>query len=177
MDLLVEDAELVANAIADGWTLQGRQRIQIAGSQPAETAVAQSGLLFAGEDGVEILAEFRHRRARCLLDVEVEQVIPQMGAQQEFRRQIAGNLAIEIEIGLGGVHPAVLHAVAYCQCQGAVVVVRTGDRRQAPNRIAQMVGHGLPEVLRVQAGSCIGWRGSGWGWGSTTTVHDGCSLI
>ena len=40
LDLLFEDAVLVANAVADGRDLQGCQRIQKTGGQPAQPAVA-----------------------------------------------------------------------------------------------------------------------------------------
>ena len=42
VDLLVEDAELVANAVADSRALKGGQRVQVTGGEPAETAVTQS---------------------------------------------------------------------------------------------------------------------------------------
>ena len=64
-DLLVEDAELVADAVADGRALQRRQRVEIAGGQPAQAAVAQPRLLLAGQDLIEVLA--RARPAPCAL--------------------------------------------------------------------------------------------------------------
>ena len=50
VDLLAEHAVLVAQAVADGRDLQRGQRVDEAGGQPAEAAVAQAGVgLFLGE--------------------------------------------------------------------------------------------------------------------------------
>ena len=63
VDLLVEDAELVADAVADGRPLEGGQRVEVARGEPAEAAVAQSRFLLAGQHLVEVLA--RAARAPC----------------------------------------------------------------------------------------------------------------
>jgi hypothetical protein len=97
VDLLVEDAEFVADAVADRRTLKGGQRVQVARGEPAEAAVAQSRFLLASQDRVEILA---HRRQRSLcrpLHAQVQQVVAQLRTHQEFGRQVAGHLAAEIE--------------------------------------------------------------------------------
>ena len=43
-DLLLEDAQLIANRIAGGRDLQGGHGVQITGGQAAQTAVAQAGI-------------------------------------------------------------------------------------------------------------------------------------
>ena len=43
---LIEDAELVADAVADGGNVEGRQRVHVTGGQPSEPAVAEARLLF-----------------------------------------------------------------------------------------------------------------------------------
>ena len=49
VNLLVEDAEFVANAVTDGRALKGGQRFQVARCEPAKASVAQARLLFAGQ--------------------------------------------------------------------------------------------------------------------------------
>ena len=78
VDLLVENAEFVADAVPDRRTLQGGQRVEIAGREPAQTAVAQPRLLFGRKDRVEVLAQRRERRTRLLLDLEIQQIVPQL---------------------------------------------------------------------------------------------------
>jgi hypothetical protein len=97
VDLLVEDAEFIADAIADRRTLKGGQRVEVARGEPAEAAVAQSRFLLASQDRVEILAHRRQRLPCRSLHAEVQQVVAQLRTHQEFGRQIAGHLAAEIE--------------------------------------------------------------------------------
>ena len=63
-DLLLEDAELVADAVADRRDLQRRQRIEEAGGEAAEAAVAEAGLVFVREQLVEVEADLGRPPAR-----------------------------------------------------------------------------------------------------------------
>ena len=161
-DLLVEDAELVADAVADRRTLQRRQRIEIAGGEPSETAVAQARFLLARQNDVEILPELGHRGARRLLEIEVDQVVAQVRSHQEFRREIAGDLRPGVEAGLGGARPAILHPIAHRKRQRAVIVVAARDGGQPPDRVAQMIGDRLPKLGRLQPGAHVGARRRLW---------------
>ena len=64
-DVLIEDAEFVADAVADRRALQSGQRVQVAGRQSAEAAVAQTGLLLAGQHRIQFLAQLGQSGA-CL---------------------------------------------------------------------------------------------------------------
>jgi hypothetical protein len=97
VDLLVEDAEFVADPVADRRTLEGGQRVEIARGEPAEAAVAQSRFLFASQDLVEVLAHRRQRGLGRPLQAEIQQVVAQLRAHQEFGGQVAGHLAAEIK--------------------------------------------------------------------------------
>ena len=55
-DDLIEDAKLITNAVADGRHLHAGHGIHVTGGEPAESAVAQAGLFFLGEDLVKIVA-------------------------------------------------------------------------------------------------------------------------
>ena len=140
VDLLVEDAEFVADAIADRRALQGGQRVQIAGGEPAEAAVAQARLFLARQHLVKALAHRGQRGLRRAFQAQVQQVVAQLRAHQEFGRQVAGHLAAEIERGLRRRHPAVLHPVAHGQRQRPVVVLGPQRRGRAADRVAQVIG-------------------------------------
>ena len=159
-DLLVENPELVADSVADRRTFQGGQRIQVAGRQPAQPAVAQTRFLLAGQDLVVVLAECRESFPGLLLKVQVEQVVAQMGPEQELRGQIDRHLAGQVEVGLGGVGPALLHPVADRQCQRVVVVLRLQQLERSPQGVAQVVLDGLAQAGRAHAGADVG-RGVG----------------
>ena len=69
-DVLIEDAELVAQAVADRRDVERRERVHVAGGEPAEAAVAEAGLLLVLDQRHRDQAERRHRLARGGLDVE-----------------------------------------------------------------------------------------------------------
>src|SRR5262245_50612661 len=60
VDLLVEDPEFVADAVADRRDLERRERIKVAGREPPEAAVAEPRLFFLVEEFVEIETELLH---------------------------------------------------------------------------------------------------------------------
>ena len=93
MDQLVEDAELVADAVADRRDRERRERVHVAGGEPAEAAVAEARLLLLGQDPVEVVPELGHRLPRLGLDAEVQQVVREVGPEQELGRQVADGAA------------------------------------------------------------------------------------
>jgi len=64
-DFLLENAEFVADAIAHRRNLERGHRIEEAGRQPAETAVAQPGLLFLLQQFVEVQASSATACSTC----------------------------------------------------------------------------------------------------------------
>ena len=149
MDLLIEDAELVADPVSDGWTLEGGQRVQVAGGQPAEPTIAQAGLLLAGQHFVDVLAESGQCGAGLLLDLQVEQVVAQMGPEEELRREVGGHLSAQIDVGLGGRGPPVLHPVADRQRQRVVVVLGLQQGGRSAQGVAEMILDRLAQRLRT----------------------------
>ena len=54
LNILVKNAELVANSIAQGRNFQRRHGVQIAGRQPSQATIAQTRLLFLGQQFIKI---------------------------------------------------------------------------------------------------------------------------
>ncbi len=126
LDGLIEDAELVANAVAGGRDLQGGQRIEVAGGQAAEAAVAEAGLLFLFQKLVERQAERLHGLLGRLPDAEADQVVAKLRPDEELGREIGHGAAGLRKIGVRSVNPAVQHAIPHRVRQGQVVVVGRG---------------------------------------------------
>ena len=85
LDQLVEDAELVADAIAHRRDLQAGQRLQEAGRQPAQAAVAQAGLLLHRQDLLDVAhAEAAEGLTGRIADAQHQQVVAQLGTDQEL---------------------------------------------------------------------------------------------
>ena len=96
---LIEDAEFVADAVADGRHFDRRQRIHVTRRKPPEAAVAQTGLFLLRQDLVEIVAEPCAGPRGRFGDAEIEQVVTEMRAGQIFRGEISNAAGIRAAIG------------------------------------------------------------------------------
>ena len=87
-DLLLEDAQLVADGVAVGGDLQGGQAVQIAGRQTAQAAVAQArvGLHVENMGGLE--AQLLDGLTHGLDDAQVVGVLHQAAAHEELQGHI-----------------------------------------------------------------------------------------
>ena len=85
---LIEDAELVADAVADGGNVERRQRVHVTGRQAAEPAVAEARLFFLLQELGQVLPDARKRLLRRVPDAESDQAVAQMRSGQELGRQI-----------------------------------------------------------------------------------------
>lgn len=97
---LVEDAELITDAVPDGRHLQRSHGIQIAGGESAKPAVAQARFLLPREDLIEIQTKLRHRRTRGALETQVQQVIAQMRSRKKLGRKVRHRAGIAPSIVL-----------------------------------------------------------------------------
>src|SRR5579862_2609722 len=53
-DHLLKNPVLVPQSVADGWVLQGRERVDEAGGKPTKTAIAKSSIRLLLDDRIEI---------------------------------------------------------------------------------------------------------------------------
>src|SRR5262249_60232687 len=74
-DDLVEDAELVAQAVAVAGVAERRHRVQVAGRQPPEAAAAEAGVDLLLQDVLELDVELRQRLARPLVEPEADEAV------------------------------------------------------------------------------------------------------
>src|SRR5262245_28055539 len=92
MNRLVEDAELVANPVADGGDVKRRQRVHVARRQTAESTVAQTRLLLLFQNGAEVLPETRQGFLRRFPHTEIDQAVAEVRSGQEFSREVGNDL-------------------------------------------------------------------------------------
>jgi len=78
LDDLIEDAEFVAYAVADGRVADGSQRVEIAGRQSAQSAVSQTGLFFQSDELIEVETQLGHRLTRMLGNSQIKHFLAQM---------------------------------------------------------------------------------------------------
>jgi hypothetical protein len=132
LDALVEHAVLVADAVAVAGDAHGRHRIEEAGGQPAEAAVAQRRVGLDFGDGFRLDADFaqcRERIAEFLVGADVEHAVGHGAAHEEFHGKVIDALAVLDVIAAHGFHPALDQALAHHGGGGMEpVAVGGGDR-------------------------------------------------
>ena len=169
-DQLVEDAELVADAVAGGGDLQGGEGFEEAGGQAPEAAIAQARLLLHLEDLLDVVdAELPQGLSGFLLDAEHEQVVAQLGADQELGREIGHHLG---RAGSDGVHAGQVaghQPVAYGVAQRHVEVMTVGHLQPTAQGVEEVLDQ---TVVEIPGGQAVALRvGIGAGFGQT---HHGC---
>ena len=154
-DLLVEDAEFVADAVADGRHFESRQGIDEAGRQAPEAAVAESGLLLLLQQFVEVESQFGHAFLDLVEDAEIDEIVAQMRPHQEFGGQIGHRARGLLGVRRRRADPAMQHAVANREGQRHVVVVLGGERREFALHIEQVVQEGVLDRLLGERGAVV----------------------
>ena len=149
-DLLMENAELVAYAVAHGRHFERRQGIDEACRQAAEAAVAEPGLFFLVQQFLEVQSELGHALLDPVEDAEIDEVVAQVRAHQELGGQIRhGSRGL---LGIGGrrADPALQHAVAHRIGERHVVVVLGRERRKFALHVEQIVEEGVLQRLLAE---------------------------
>jgi hypothetical protein len=137
-DLLIEDPELVADAVADRRHLERRQRIEEARGEAAEAAVAEPRLLFLRHEIVVVEPEVGDGVAELPLDAEVEDVVGQVRADEELRGEVGDDADVALDDGARGRHPVVDEAIA-----------DDVRHREIPVLWRRLFGQGAPRVEQV----------------------------
>ncbi len=133
-DLLLEDAELVADAVAHGRDLQGRQRIDEAGRESPEATVAETGLHFLLPQFVEVEAKLADRLAHRVVDAQVDQLVAEVRSHQDFGGEVCHR-------------PRTLRGVG----QREVVVHPSRERRELALEVEEVVYAGAFQGLLAEA--------------------------
>ncbi len=123
-DALAEHAVGVADAVADHGQPQGGATVHETGRQPAQAAVAQTGVVLALGQFFQRQPHLVQRLVDRLGDAQVEHGVAQRPAHKEFHGQIVG--AAHPAVGLvsvAGVLPALPQAVAQGEHQCFVHVI------------------------------------------------------
>ena len=143
---LLEDPVLVADAVAHGRHVEGGQRVQQAGGQPAEPAVAQPGLNVEGLDVSGGDAGAGHGLAGEVGGAGIDGVLGELASQHVLRRQVVDELGVGLVVRLGCPGPAVSQPVTYCDGQRPVGVLGARRPRRRPPLVTQVVSEALFEL-------------------------------
>jgi len=154
----VEDTELVADAVADGGYLDRGERVEVAGGEASESAVAEPGFLLLLEQLLEVEAESVHGLAGLVHDAEVEQIVGQMGPGQKLGREVGDDAGILLGEGFEGPDTLFEDAVADGQGQGGVKIVVGGGPGDTSDAAEEVVEERELDVLDARAGAHAGSR-------------------
>ena len=119
-EALAEDPVFVAEAVAHRGDVEGRHRVEVAGGEAAEAAVAERGLRVELEQAVEGNGGRLESPPRQLQSARDQQVLRQLAAREVLGGEVIDELRVGLELGLGGPPPAVHEAVAHGHRQGPV---------------------------------------------------------
>ena len=126
---LPEDAVLVADAVADGRDPHGRQRVDEAGGEPAEAAVAQARLDLGVAQRVQVDPQTGHGLLGDLGQAGRQQRVVQLPAEQVLRRQVGDDLGLGLHLRAQRLQPAGHQLLADGAGQREVQVVDRGARQ------------------------------------------------
>ena len=126
VELLLEDAVLVLDAVAEGRHAERGEGVDEAGGQTAEAAVAEARLVFGVHDVLRLEAKGFHSLVELVGQASVQQCVLQLLAHQELGGQVADGLGVAVDgVGLG-LEPGVGKVIAYGLGCGDIHVSRGG---------------------------------------------------
>ena len=80
MDDLIENAKLIADAVANAWHFDGCERIHVTRRESPEAPVAEAGLFFLRKDVIEVITERPQCFTRLLGDAKIEEIVRKVRA-------------------------------------------------------------------------------------------------
>ena len=161
-DDLIENAELVANAVAERRHFDRRERVHVTRRQSAQSAIAEAGLFFLRKNLVEIVAEPAHRFARGFRDAEVEQIVRKMRPEQELRGEIRHASRVRSAVVFDARDRAVEEPVADGQREREIEVVFRGNGFEAAHAADEVVAKGLLDFVGGETDADAGADGLRW---------------
>ena len=138
LDDLAEQAEIVADAIADGGDGERRHALHEARGEPAETAIAERCVRLELAQFGQADAEIAERRLEHRQQAHIVQRVGEQAPDQEFEREIIDPLAAGVVVLLFRDQPAVNDTVAQRQRRRLVPV--------ALGRHAGVLADGKPKL-------------------------------
>ena len=145
--LLAEQAEFIADGAAHGGQLQRGQGIQEAGGEAAQAAVAQAGLRLLLEHHGAVDAQLVQGLHIIGLVDQVDHVVVQRAAHQEFGAEVVDLLGLLLLAGVAGIAAALHDLVAHHQGQGLVQLLRGGVGHVAGKLRVQLVEYALLDLF------------------------------
>ena len=145
-DLLLEDAQLIANRIAGGRDLQGGHGVQITGGQAAQTAVAQAGIRLLLKKIGGRVPKVLQRLLQGVQQTQIVGVLLQRAPHEKFHGQVVDLTLLVLPDPVSGLHLMGRHDVPQHQGAGLEDVVGTGILHVASEVAAEFSDYHLGKL-------------------------------
>jgi hypothetical protein len=159
VDGLIEDAELVADAVANRRNAHRGERVHVTRGQPTEAAVAEPRFFLLLEHVLKVLPEPRQGLRGGVPDLEVQQVVAEMRTGEVLGGKIRNDLGARLQHRLDRRHVAIEQAIAHRQRERHVPVVSTGLAGGNRLLVAEVVGKSGSQGLDLEARPDFGRSG------------------
>jgi hypothetical protein len=146
LENLLEDPELIPDAITHRRYVQGRQRIEQAGGQPSQAPVPQPRLHIAGLESIKGYTEAGKRLAGQAGGAGVQGILAKLAAQHVLRRQVINKLRVGHIMRLGRPGPALREAVPDGDGQRPISISQARRLDRRPPLVVQVVGEVALEI-------------------------------
>ncbi|OIQ83854.1 hypothetical protein GALL_343470 [mine drainage metagenome] len=157
-DALLEHAVFVTDAVAHAGQIEGRHRIQEAGRQAAQAAVAERGVGFHLLHRLHLLPHGLQAIAQLRLDVEIVRRIGQRAPDQEFQRKVIDPLRVFLVVVADGLHPALDQMVAHGVRRGIEPVTAGSGLAGLAAAVGQVIGQRFLDGMLIVAQMVLPWR-------------------
>ena len=153
LDALLENAVLVAEAVADRRHAQCGHGFEEARRQTTEPAIAEACVHLLLADVLEIEADGGEGGVDRIQHVQVQHIVPQTAPHEELQRQVVDALHLGLVELVLAADPAVNQPVSDRPCQGEELVVRAGREAIDGQVVVEMVPEGAQHGFWVRAGA------------------------
>ena len=152
-DHLIENAELVADAVTERRHFQSGEGVEVARRQSPEAAIAETGFRFVFDQILEANINTRQRLLHVVVDAEIDEIGRELGADQEFGREIGDDPRFRmLKQQVERAHPALEQAIAHRIDGRQIVIVEGRGRGMAALEEVKIVANGAAQGFRIEAG-------------------------
>ena len=146
-DVLLEDPEIVSQAIADRGKVQGGNGIQKTRGEPAEAAIAEARIDLVFPQILPIEPFLRHGRAANVFHLKIDDIVAHQASDQELKRQVIESLDVLLVMRLLSRDPSIDQLVPHGQGQ-RIIAVAVGRAIAIPGKsLAKMALEIPPQAV------------------------------
>lgn len=151
-DILLKHPVVIADAVAATRQAEGRQRVEEAGRQAPEPAIAQPRVILLVDQLFKVEPHLFQRVVDIFIDTQRQQRVRESAANQKLHRQVVDLTNFLRKLGAVRAQPALHHSVTHGEQRGVKPFMFVGDRRIFADDEHQLIGDRVLQCLNAQRG-------------------------